>query len=133
MQHPRAPAKERSWLVRANSLIRVQTILYSYLEYSTIRVLHSITYNLRVPTAQVIVQIISDNSSSSCLPPEVTSLTLKYSNNTYNSNTVYRGKSVIYCYDLSAATDRWPLQVISQVVQVLFGRGVAAAAIEIRK
>ncbi|KAF5201035.1 hypothetical protein FRX31_009377 [Thalictrum thalictroides] len=40
------------------------------------------------------------------------------------------GRSIVYRCDLTAATDRWPYQLISQLVESRFGRGIATAAIE---
>ena len=34
------------------------------------------------------------------------------------------GRSIVYSCDLTAATDRWPYQLISQLVESWFGRGI---------
>ena len=40
------------------------------------------------------------------------------------------GRSIVSSCDLTAATDRWPSQLISQLVESWFGRGIATAAID---
>ena len=40
------------------------------------------------------------------------------------------GRSIVSSCDLTAATDRWPYQRISQLVESWFGRGIATAAID---
>lgn len=40
------------------------------------------------------------------------------------------GRSIVSSCDLTAATDRWPYQLISQLVESWFGRGIATAAID---
>lgn len=37
------------------------------------------------------------------------------------------GKQHLWSFDLSAATDRWPLQILFEVLQVLFDRSFASA------
>jgi len=39
------------------------------------------------------------------------------------------GCSEFYCYDLSSATDRWPLSVIHEVVSAIFGPTVASCTV----
>jgi hypothetical protein len=39
------------------------------------------------------------------------------------------GSRKCYCFDLTAATDRWPLYYMFEVVQFLFDRSFASAAV----
>lgn len=40
-----------------------------------------------------------------------------------------RGKLLLYCYDLSAATDRFPLRLLYQVINCHFGTEIASSAV----
>ncbi|GLT62820.1 hypothetical protein SLA2020_354280 [Shorea laevis] len=40
-----------------------------------------------------------------------------------------KGQRVSYCYDLTAATDRWPLVVMFELMEILFDRSFASAVV----
>lgn len=42
-----------------------------------------------------------------------------------------KDQSLVYSFDLTAATGRWPYQLISRLVESWFGVGVANAAIDV--